>query len=800
MKIKFKRIIGTISAVAMLVTSSLTASVSAASGGTHFPFPLSGYVDQNITTACTFTVEGAENVVYSFTFDSVGWADAKVRSNEGSDGNRSLRIRGTGTTSRSEGLGAEFTLKFGDPTEDGQYVISFDLYREQSSAYDYVALNYDGWDEGARLTGTTTWTATELGAGNSIGGAGTGTWGRYTATLSTDADDPQLNFAVADGGELHIDNIIVKDTSGKTLFAESFESTGPIIAVPGEEEPDEPEIPDEPDEPDEPEVGGETRFPFPLEDYVDQNITAASTYTVEGAENVVYSFTFENIGSPDAKVRTLDASDGTRSLRIRGSYTHSTSKGLGAEFTLKFGNPTADGRYDISFDLYREQSSAYDYATLNYDGWSGAARLTGTTQWTVTELGTGNGIGGTGTGSWSRYTATLSTTADDPQLNFAVANGGELHIDNIIIKDTSGNVIFAESFEAEGLIIGEAAEPDEPVEPDEPDEPIEPDEPDEPDEPGDSEVTDIIFPFEQYLNVNYIPDGNYVVEGAENVVYIVKRHSSGSPDVKLRSGDGSDGTRSLRIRGTNTDSTDKGLGVEFTTKIGNPTADGQYVISFDLYREQSSAFDYAAFNYDGWDGAARLTGTTMWTVTELGFGRDIGGTGTGRWSRYTATLSTDADDPQLNFAVANGGELHIDNIIVKDTSGNVIFEESFEGYYGEEYEYLGYGLYADDELTESIEGSTTYTAKVSIVNNRVTEGIKAQIFAILRKDGEMVNISASDLVTVRADRTNKEGTEVSTTITVGDVSDGSYEISVYFWDGLGTMKVLQPSKQYKECE
>ena len=572
-----KRIITAISAAAVLITSSLTATVFADSEGTRFPFPIEGLVDQNITTASTFVVEGAPNVVYQMTFDSVGWADAKVRNGDGSDGNRSLRIRGTGTVSKSKGLGAELTVKFGNPTNDGQYVISFDLYREQSSSYDYATLNYDGWDSTARLSDNTLWTVTQLGAGNSIGGAGNGSWSRYTATLSTTADDPQLNFAVADGGELHIDNIIVKDTSDNVLFAESFESAGPIIAVPEEDDDDEPDQPggnpDEPGvDPDEPAVDG-TRFPFPLEGLVDQNITTSSTYLVEGAENVVYQMTFDSAGSPDAKVRNGDGSDGNRSMRIRGTDTISTSKGLGAEFTIKFGKPTTNGKYVISFDLYRELSSSYDYATLNYDGWEGPARLSGTTMWTVTPLGVGNSIGGVGNGNWSRYTATLSTTADDPQLNFAVAKGGELHIDNIIVKDTLGNVLFAESFESTGPIIE-------------------------------------------------IP----------------------------------------------------------------------------------------------------------------------------------------------------------------------------------KFEYLGYGLYAGDERQESINGATTYTAKVSVVNNGIAGGIKAQIFAILRKDGEMVDIQGSDLVTIPRDATNQEGIEVSTTIAVGDISDGEYEISVYFWDGLENMKILTPSKVYKESE
>ena len=771
---KFKRIFATISAAAMLITSSLTATVSAASDETHFPFPLEGVVDQNITTASTYTVAGAENVVYSFTFDSAGWSDAKVRSNEGSDGNRSLRIRGTGSTSTSKGLGALFTLKFGNPTADGQYVISFDLYREKSDDRDYAALNYDGWDGAARLTGTSKWTVTSLGTGSNIGGAGSGSWSRYTATLLTYADDPQLNFAVSKDGELHIDNIIVKDTSGKVLFAESFEADGPIIAVPEE---------DEPETPDEPGVSG-TRFPFPLEAYLEQNIKTASTFTVEGAENVVYSFSFDSKGSPDAKLRAADASDGTRSMRIRGTDTTSTSRGLGALFTLKFGNPTADGQYVISFDLYREASSDRDYATLNYDGWDGAARLTGTTKWTVTPLGTGSSIGGTGSGNWSRYTATLSTIADDPQLNFAVAKGGELHIDNIIIKDTSGNVIFAESFEADGPIIAVPGE--------------EPEEPETPDEPGVS-GTHFPFPLEAYLEQNIKTASTFTVEGAENVVYSFSFDSKGSPDAKLRAADASDGTRSMRIRGTDTTSTSRGLGALFTLKFGNPTADGQYVISFDLYREASSDRDYATLNYDGWDGAARLTGTTKWTVTPLGTGSSIGGTGSGNWSRYTATLSTIADDPQLNFAVAKGGELHIDNIIIKDTSGNVIFAESFEAdgpiiaVPEEEEPEENVSTIYDAEFTTVRKVGNTYEAvgtadrlveneyvmtSVKVKNETVQGTVSVIVYTAIYKDNCMVDF---DRQVVSADT----GVEMSsgTVLQIPDLDDGVYTMKVFVWDG-----------------
>ena len=728
-------------------------------GETGYKFPFEDYIDEYIP-AGDYTVAGTKNVIYHVRNNGEDTSVSIVRTADASDGARSFRIRSKDTDRVGKTLCTEFTLKFGNQTDDGKYVISFDLWREVSSAYDYAALNYDGWDGPARLTDTTKWDVEYLGKGQDIGGVGEGEWSRYTATLKTIADDPQLNFAVAGRGELHIDNIIVKDTSGNLLFAESFEESGPTINNATLANPEEPGD------------DGEEGFPFPFEDYIDEYIPVGD-YTVEGTKNVIYHVRNNGEDTSVSIVRTADASDGKRSFRIRGKDTDRVGKTLCTEFTIKFGSQTADGKYVISFDLWREVSSAYDYAALNYDGWDGPARLTDTTKWDVEYLGKGQDIGGVGTGEWSRYTAKLSTIADDPQLNFAVAGRGELHIDNIIVKDTSGNLLFAESFETSGPTINNAILAD-------------------PNEPEVLEGTRFPFAFEGYVEQKIDTASTFMVKGTKNVEYSFEFDSNGSPDAKLREADASNGTRSMRIRGTDTTSRSRGLGALFTIKFGNQTDNGKYIISFDLYRELSSKYDYAALNYDGWDGPARLTGTTKWKVKELGKGKDIGGVGEGTWSRYTATLSTIADDPQLNFAVANGGELHIDNIIVKDTSGKVIFAESFEDEgpiidaelipsiirdaefvvvekNGDNYDVVG--------AASKLNANTIVKASVKFENYLVEDGISGKVYTALYRDDILV---ASDMQKVTANVDSEVSS--SAIINIPDLDDGVYALKVFVWD------------------
>ena len=97
-----------------------------------------------------------------------------------------------------------------------------------------------------------------------------------------------------------------------------------------------------------------------------------------------------------------------------------------------------------------------------------------------------------------------------------------------------------------------------------------------------------------------------------------------------------------------------------------------------------------------------------------------------------------------------------------------------------------------------MQGSQNYTVRAKLKNNRIDEGVKAQVIAVLRKDGERIDAAASNVAGVAKSKYDEKPTEISADITVPDRSDGEYELSVYLWDGLETMTILAPYKIYKE--
>lgn len=117
-----------------------------------------------------------------------------------------------------------------------------------------------------------------------------------------------------------------------------------------------------------------------------------------------------------------------------------------------------------------------------------------------------------------------------------------------------------------------------------------------------------------------------------------------------------------------------------------------------------------------------------------------------------------------------------------------------------DWECFEYGLYKGVDLQDSFKGSYNYTVKAILKNNKVSEGFNAQVIAFLRKNGERIDAAASDIKSILQTGYDEDGTEVTTNISVPDVSDGEYEISVYLWDGLDNMTILQPFKIYKEVQ
>ena len=111
-----------------------------------------------------------------------------------------------------------------------------------------------------------------------------------------------------------------------------------------------------------------------------------------------------------------------------------------------------------------------------------------------------------------------------------------------------------------------------------------------------------------------------------------------------------------------------------------------------------------------------------------------------------------------------------------------------------------FGLYKGGASVTALDSAGTYTAKAVLKNNKLNEDYNAQIIAVLRKDGKRADAAASDIISVSKSGYDEPGTDITAEITVGDLSDGEYELSVYLWDGLGNMKILVPYISYREQE
>ena len=86
----------------------------------------------------------------------------------------------------------------------------------------------------------------------------------------------------------------------------------------------------------------------------------------------------------------------------------------------------------------------------------------------------------------------------------------------------------------------------------------------------------------------------------------------------------------------------------------------------------------------------------------------------------------------------------------------------------------------------------------TFVTIKLDEALNAQVIAVLRRDGKRVDAAASEIKSVSKSGYDEPGTDIQAQITVGDLSEGEYELSVYLWDGLGNMKILAPCKVFRE--
>ncbi len=301
---------------------------------------------------------------------------------------------------------------------------------------------------------------------------------------------------------------------------------------------------------------------------------------------------------------------------------------------------------------------------------------------------------------------------------------------------------------------------------------------------------------------NNIPAGTYASSTNPDIQYIFTYEGSG-PYAKWSNGTASGGVGSLILYGWNSETRES----KAVIKIGKKTDDNKYIISFDKTDPSGysqSYLDYVTLNEYEHNGKARINSNSVWTVTDIGNGSN----GSNTWKHYEATLTT-IYEPEIDIAAHGWGRIYIDNIMVKDTAGNILFSENFETDDYEEvpdtpeptvpYKFSDFGLYQDGKQVDEISSDGEYTARAVIKNYTVDEGVNAQIIAVLRKDGKRVDAAASDLTTVSVSKYFARGTVVQTQITVGDLSDGEYELSAYLWDGLGSMKILLPHKTIGEA-
>lgn len=138
----------------------------------------------------------------------------------------------------------------------------------------------------------------------------------------------------------------------------------------------------------------------------------------------------------------------------------------------------------------------------------------------------------------------------------------------------------------------------------------------------------------------------------------------------------------------------------------------------------------------------------------------------------------------VQITMANQDNKKVDKKLEMDGEKVVVLKDA-------EY---GMGLYnGATELTSLQAG--TYTAKAYVKNNKVDDGIGAQLITILKKDGKRIASAASEVKTAPADETK---TSYEASITIPDLSDGEYELSMFLWDSLEGMKRIIPSTTISE--
>ena len=102
-------------------------------------------------------------------------------------------------------------------------------------------------------------------------------------------------------------------------------------------------------------------------------------------------------------------------------------------------------------------------------------------------------------------------------------------------------------------------------------------------------------------------------------------------------------------------------------------------------------------------------------------------------------------------------------------------------------------------LLQSLE-TGTLSAEISIENNSVSDGIKAQLIAVLYKDEIVVESEATEPLTINPNGSLVEPTILSVPISISTLDDGEYRLEIFVWDSFKTMNTVKSSIIVNEPE
>jgi hypothetical protein len=396
----FKKLISAVAAAAITLTSFVQVSAVTVLSGSRYQDGFYNFGDETVLPkipAGTYDYSdysGEGNPYFEITYNGNGLS--RISPGATTSGARALYLYG-GEYNSDTTPGASISFHLAEKSYNDKYVISFNVTNKHWLSA--ASLNKGYWDTAKpRFNESgTQWTTTDIGQGK----VGTKDWIRCSATLST-VNNPQIDFAVYRGGKIIIDDITVKDQRGKVLFKEDFEIT---TSTEGEDE---------------------------LSEYTDgwyrEGDTQRSFQVVDW-----YDITYDKGESTEHTDKTT--TPGEHRLRIYGNDENTATENIGT-YKIALPKKTADGVYKISYDAIIGRSDLQN--TSASFGFKEDSIYYGRE-----ETGDNTGLYQIKSGH-NEYTI---TDTNAKFLYFAAVGWANAYVDNIVVKDSSDNVIFSEDFE-----------------------------------------------------------------------------------------------------------------------------------------------------------------------------------------------------------------------------------------------------------------------------------------------------------------------------------------------------------------